>query len=126
MRGEKLFDALNYVTADGLGSRSPLSQDIGRLIDRSIGLISRNPCRGCDNFYEQTHGISRELSGDLAKVEPGIADDTDVELNGLVLTCREKLPETRKGEERFKACNSRWGQGQRDQMASDFERWSKQ
>ena len=51
-----------------LGETSVIAQGIGRAVDKSIGTITSNPCRGGEVYYKKTHGRPRWLAADVALV----------------------------------------------------------
>ncbi len=107
---EKVFEGLSYISADSLNERSGLSQDIGRIVDRAIGVIIQNPCRGCDVFYEEVNG-KRRADKD-ADVIPCIDfDERAFVREAIVSSCKESLVNSLNGTARFEACETRLDAG---------------
>lgn len=93
-----------YATSPGLGERSELSQDIGRNFDRFIGKITGNPCRGCDIYYEYTHGRPRWVKGHVILVESPESNDEDLFRPMVVDDCRRRKASSITFQERKAQC----------------------
>lgn len=104
---EKTIKRILYFTSPNMGARSEFSQDVGRSIDKLIGAISCNPCRGCDLYYEETHGKPRWMKSGLKEPTPNYESQYEETTRAEVVRyCHGELDMPVDADSRKQLCHS--------------------